>query len=291
LRSILKFACVYGSAWLQFSQRRRATPPLLGYDDPNFRGSWAGRLMSFKITAREMLRGAAFVAGFNGLLTVLRRMRGNTFKVDTDKNLRDRFTEIYDHGLWRMRQDHPSSGGGSTQTAASSVAQALPRILQTTKASRILDIGCGDFTWMQAVSTGATEYVGVDIVRSVIDANIARFSAQNRKFLCLDATTDPLPPADLALCRDVLFHLGFADARSLIRNICQTSGAAWLMATNDPTTFFNANIESGDFRIINLERAPFHFARPAIAIDDSQIMPGRILGVWQVSTLPDWTRG
>jgi hypothetical protein len=63
------------------------------------------------------------------------------------------------------------------------------------------------------------------------------------------------------------------------------------MATNDPTTFFNANIESGDFRIINLERAPFHFARPAIAIDDSQIMPGRILGVWQVSTLPDWTRG
>ena len=74
-----------------------------------------------------------------------------------------------------------------------------------------------------------------------------------------------------ALCREILFHLSFADGLYLLRNLARKE-RRYLIATTDRATFFNADIRSGDFRILNLTKKPFLFPQPDFAIDDAGVM-------------------
>ena len=103
--------------------------------------------------------------------------------------------------------------------------------------------------------------------------------------MTLDATRETLPRADAVLCREVLFHLSFKDIRSVIDNVRQ-SGAVYLIATNDSALKFNADIMSGDFRQLNLRKAPFMFPIPAYSTPDDGVSAGRMLAVWKVDSLP-----
>lgn len=244
--------------------------------------------MSPKVTAREILRATVYTFGLSGLLNAMRRARGNTYSLDTAKDIRGRFSDIYQKGLWKLSAEHPYSGAGSSDASAASVGARLPELMRRFAINSLIDIGCGDLTWMQSVDLGC-DYIGVDVVPSVIASNTATHGSPHRTFLCLDATCDALPAADAALCRDVLFHLSFEDAKALLRNV-QRSGHKFLLATSDPATQFNANIHTGDFRIINLRRAPFRFPAPMYAVADDRITVGRILGMWRVEELPEWTR-
>jgi hypothetical protein len=147
----------------------------------------------------------------------------------------------------------------------------------------LLDIGCGDFTWMQHVDLGA-DYIGIDVVPSVISANENAFGSMTRTFHCIDAVDDPLPTADAVLCREVLFHLSFGDIERLVGNV-RISGARYLIATSDTCTAFNANIRTGDYRLLNLRRRPFRFPRPQVWLPDDSRVGGRGLGVWSLEDI------
>jgi hypothetical protein len=67
---------------------------------------------------------------------------------------------------------------------------------------------------------------------------------------------------------------------------CRLSGAWFLIATSDAAIRYNADIISGDFRLLNLREGPFRFASPVISIPDDRVSPGRSLGVWKISDLP-----
>jgi hypothetical protein len=128
-------------------------------------------------------------------------------------------------------------------------------------------------------------YIGADIVPDVIKSNTALYHTEQRSFEVLDATVDPLPRADTVLCREVLFHLSFRDIGRLTENV-RNSGAIFLVATTDESIVFNADVPSGDFRNINLTRAPFLFPKPAFSIPDNSVAPHRSLAAWKISTLP-----
>ncbi len=83
----------------------------------------------------------------------------------------------------------------------------------------------------------------------------------------------------------MLFHLSFRDIWSFIHNL-RANGILTLIATNDSGTSFNADILSGDFRLLNLTKSPFRFPPPQISISDDEVSAGRVLAVWQVSALP-----
>jgi SAM-dependent methyltransferase len=165
----------------------------------------------------------------------------------------------------------------------------LPELLARLNTKTILDVGCGDFNWMRELELGC-QYIGVDVASCVIEQNIRNYAAANRRFYALDATTDPLPPADTILCRDIFFHLSFADIWALIRNM-RRSGVSTLIATNDAVTEFNADIQSGDFRLINLTKPPFSFPRSELCIPDDEVSAGRVLAVWRLSDLPQHSSG
>ena len=147
-----------------------------------------------------------------------------------------------------------------------------------------LDVGCGDFRSFRDCQFNG-HYIGVDIVGDVIADNLNRYGGKTREFRKLDAVVGPLPEADVVLLREVLFHLSFEDAKKVLRNVT-LSGAKYLIATNDGSIWFNSDISSGDFRILNLLKSPFCLPPPLHKIDDSLVAEGRILATWQVQNLP-----
>jgi SAM-dependent methyltransferase len=229
--------------------------------------------MSLKRTAKEAARHFLYRTGLR---------RGPTHAAAGDR--RERFAAIYEGKVWSYgRDDIPLSGEGSSIAATSVLRSSLPRVLEELGVRRMLDLGCGDFTWMSEVELPC-DYVGVDIVTSVIEANQKAFSSKSREFQLADAVQDHLPQADVVLCREVLFHLSFADAFAALQNILAT-GCTHLMLTSDRETSFNSDIATGDFRLLNLQRRPFSFPDPAGEIEDSAVFRGRFIGIWEASVI------
>ena len=194
----------------------------------------------------------------------------------------ERFARIYEAGVWRLDDPNsPASGWGSSLAATELVRRALPALLERLSAETLLDVGCGDFTWMKDVALSCA-YVGIDIVPSIIAANRDAYGSPRRTFMLCDAVKETLPEADVVLCREVLFHLSFADAIAALKNIF-AGDRRYLITTTDHDTAFNSDIETGDFRLVNLEKRPFRLPPPLFEIGDSAVAKGRRLGVWNMA--------
>ena len=71
------------------------------------------------------------------------------------------------------------------------------------------------------------------------------FSSNRRQFLQMDVTIDPLPHADLILCRDCLVHLSYSNIARALANM-KRSGARWIFTTHFLRINSNTDIEDGD---------------------------------------------
>jgi 2-polyprenyl-3-methyl-5-hydroxy-6-metoxy-1,4-benzoquinol methylase len=241
--------------------------------------------MSLLRTAKEVTRDLIAKAGLSGVHVTVRKLRGENVDHLLRESLSERFTAVYENRVWlNGRAAGSLSGCGSEIENTQSVRTHLAELLNFLGTRSLLDIGCGDFTWMQEVSFPFT-YVGIDIVPGVIAANNASYSSPQRSFQVGDATRDSLPQADTVLCREVLFHLAFADIWRVVKNI-RKSGISYLIATTDNNLKYNADILSGDFRMLNLHRAPFFFPRPTASIPDGSVCADRTLAMWRVADLP-----
>jgi 2-polyprenyl-3-methyl-5-hydroxy-6-metoxy-1,4-benzoquinol methylase len=237
-----------------------------------------------KITIREMLRHGLHTTSLDRLLMRRRVARGIEIDYLFAPDRRQVFEQIYRQGIWLNQNAHGAlSGAGSGLAATVDVRAGLPALLAQLAVRSLVDVGCGDFTWMQHVAL-EVRYTGIDVVQSVIDCNKRLYGSAQREFRCIDAVAEPIPTADAVLCREVLFHLSFADARKLLENV-KTSGARFLIATSDTATSFNSDIRTGDFRLLNLHKRPFRFPAPSFWIPDEAVQAGRSMGVWQVSNI------
>jgi SAM-dependent methyltransferase len=238
-----------------------------------------------RITIREVVRHGLHATALDWLLTKRRVARGLETGYLFAADRRQVFEQIYSRGVWLNNDDKRDSrsGAGSELDATVGIRASLPPVLADLGVRSMVDIGCGDFTWMQYVDLGV-RYIGVDVVRAVVDANRKLYGSVGREFRCLDAVAEPLPAADVALCREVLFHLSFADAKKILENV-KRSGARYLIATTDAATSFNSDIRTGDFRVLNLCRRPFRFPVPVSWISDEAVQVGRGIGVWRTADI------
>lgn len=227
---------------------------------------------------KEVVRHLLYRTGGTEALRLVKRIRGQPTRHLTGGPLEGRFATIYRDRVWSV--DGSASGPGSEASATAAVQTELAHLLRDLDATQVTDIGCGDFGWMQGVS-GAFQYCGVDVVPELIAELSLKYGDANRRFLHLDATHGDLPEGDVALCREVLFHLSFADGLALLDNV-RARGYRHLIATSDSATWFNADIPSGDYRPMNLAARPFWFPEPQRVIRDDRVVPGRILGAWRL---------
>ena len=236
-------------------------------------------------TMKEMARHFIMNSRLCGPRLALRTAMGQDVEHLRLQTLEERFSAIYRKRLWLYGRETGSlSGTGSELENTKSIRSNLPGLLASLRTRTLLDVGCGDFHWMRDLSIDC-QYIGVDVAQKIVDLNVRKYASPRRSFYAIDATKDRLPSADTVLCREVLFHLSFDDIRALIRNL-SASGFSTLIATDDRASFFNADILSGDFRLLNLTRPPFCFPRSDLCIPDDEVSPGRILPVWNISSLP-----
>lgn len=203
-----------------------------------------------------------------------------------DQPAQDVFARIYRENLWGS--DDSRSGSGSDLEQTKWIRRALPQLCRELEIRSMLDIPCGDFHWMKEVDLAGVAYTGGDIVPELVESN-RQFAGEGRQFVKLDLLEDELPQADLVFCRDCLVHLSFADIQTALRNICG-SGAKWLLTTTFPRAGANEEIATGQWRVLNLERAPFCLPAPRRTIvEGCTTGEGRYgdksLGLWPVETI------
>jgi hypothetical protein len=180
----------------------------------------------------------------------------------------ERFTKIYQMDYWRSRESR--SGQGSELAHTEHLRRHLPEIFERFGIGSILDAPCGDFNWMQHVVRGTDiRYVGDDIVRPLIEENQRRHASANVSFVHLDIINNPLPAADLMICRDCLFHLSIADIMAFLANF-DRAAIPYLLTTNHiGADTANSDIETGSFRLLDLFAEPFGLPRaPLFRVED-----------------------
>jgi 2-polyprenyl-3-methyl-5-hydroxy-6-metoxy-1,4-benzoquinol methylase len=237
------------------------------------------RLQTFK----EWTRHGMYRLNLFRYLDIVRRLRGIRVRTGLGDSVEARFQEIYDRGLWSAEEGQESlSGSGSSRAATKGLITALTSGMSVLGCETLLDVGCGDWNWMQH-ETLPIDYLGIDVVESVIARNQQQFASPRVRFEVCNAISEPLPVVDMVLCREVLFHLSFADARRMLLNIAKS--ANYLCATTDIDIRFNSDIPTGDFRPFNLLRPPFRLPQPQALIPDNAVRAGRFLGVWDSAAL------
>ncbi len=192
-------------------------------------------------------------------------------QVFASERIEDRFTEIWRLNVWG--NDQSVSGSGSTLAATVGLREALPRLFEQFGIRSILDAPCGDFGWMNEVLGAfprSLDYTGGDIVVPLVAELQARHGREGVRFMPVDLTRTALPRADILICRDCLFHLSYRDTRAALANFV-ASGIPWLLTTThrNEGAFGNHDIDTGDFRRIDLFSAPYNLPREvAFRFDD-----------------------
>jgi SAM-dependent methyltransferase len=201
------------------------------------------------------------------------------------------FADIYRKNAWGSGESVSGPGSDLLQTRV--VRAVLPELLNRLNVATFLDASCGDFHWMSQIDLGRASYIGADIVPELIAGNQQRYAAPNRQFIHRDITTDPLPQADLVLCRDCLMHLGFAEIAAALRNIHST-GASHFLITTFTGTKRNADIGHGGWWPMNLQLPPFSLPPPLEIYpedppDADAKASGKALALWPRVALAGFT--
>ena len=193
---------------------------------------------------------------------------------------REPFAAIYQQGLWaKDAQGKGTSGYGSTMEFTRLYRVFLQDFLAAHQVRSVVDAGCGDWEFSQAIDWNGISYLGVDIVASVITANQRRFSAPNVRFAVADIVRDELPPADLLLVKDVLQHLSNADITSFL---AQLPRYRHVLIVNDvlpsSLTATTIDIPTGRYRPIDLTQPPFSLpGRKIMAWHDRRSGPAKLV--------------
>jgi hypothetical protein len=202
--------------------------------------------------------------------------------------LQARFERIYSTNLWSDPESRSGVGSGLDSTRV--LRAELPKALRQLEARVLLDVPCGDFTWMEHVDLSGIEYIGGDIVPSIVEANRRVHASKSRRFVDLDLTRDVLPDAEVLLCRDCLVHLSYANIRAVLANVAR-SNIRFLLMTSFPGRRDNYDVADGDWRALDFQAPPFSFPEPRLTIveeceEEGGSYSDKSLLAWVVDDLP-----
>lgn len=195
-----------------------------------------------------------------------------------------KFTEKYIKNSWDGKES--KSGSGSSLKNNELLLENLEEFVVDYQINTIIDCGCGDFNWMKKFKFHLIKsYLGVDIVEPLIHENKKVYETNIIKFEHLNVIDKEINEFDMVICKDVLFHLSFKDALLTIDNF-KKSRSKYLIST----TFYdyvNTNINSGNWRPINLQTEPFLLGDPILLWKNienkTEGWVSKSIGVWKIN--------
>ncbi len=214
---------------------------------------------------------------------ILMSLMSNVFSAHA--TLKDIFTKICENKTWVMYGTESVSGSGSSLEETAVLRKVLPQLFLQFNIKKIIDAPCGDFYWMRHVDFGECDYLGVDIVKQLVEENNKQYSTSTRKFLCANLVEEILPQADLIFCRDCLVHLSLQDCLTVLRNF-KKSGARYLLTTNFFNVTHNNDTICPQWRTLNLMKPPFNFPEPLFILNEKCKYDGnKTSALWDLQKL------
>lgn len=162
------------------------------------------------------------------------------------------FSEIYDKNLW-----NGGSGPGSNPASNTEYMSLLEGFLTEKKINSVVDAGCGDWQFSKLINWKNINYKGYDVVESVINENLIKYSTKTISFELYNGDPSLLPSADLLIMKDVLQHLPFSDISKFILNFQKYRYCLITNCINPRGETFNRDIEIGKRTDLDLRLEPF----------------------------------
>ena len=175
------------------------------------------------------------------------------------------------------------SGAGSTMDVTKKTREIIETIVNQFKIASMLDMPCGDFTWMPLVLEKLPKdfkYLGGDIVPFLIERNRKNYPQYD--FKVMDFVNSGLPKFDLIFCRDALQHLSIAEIKEALENFSK-SGSKYLLTTihlRYPRWKNKRDCRTGSCRDRNLIIEPFNLDDPIVIF--SEEYSHKFLGLWKL---------
>ena len=196
-----------------------------------------------------------------------------------DTGRQSTFEHVYASAAWTHGDANvPLSGSGSTIEGTSSTRAAIMRVISEHKIRSLVDIPCGDLTWMPQLFPRFREnnvtYTGIDIVPSLIEKHRTRYP--HLRFQQLDYAKNELPvEAELIFNREALQHINFYDVFLALHHFSLTRKGRYLLTTSyeyEENNNFNW-VDGATNTIIQLDKSPY-FLTPEAIYEDGR--PGGI---------------
>ena len=178
------------------------------------------------------------------------------------------FFLIYKSNHWnkykKINEDNflvsgPGSIPGNNQT--NNIINNLDIFIKKNNIKNILDMPCGDFSWMQDLVKKNIDinYTGYDIVKDIIVRNNKKYSSNKINFFCRDIVNEKtFDNFDLIFIRDFFIHIDNESINRILINI-KNSKIKFLACSNNNSVSFNNDVVAiGAHRKINLTIKPFY---------------------------------
>jgi SAM-dependent methyltransferase len=163
-------------------------------------------------------------------------------------SVQDAFERIYAEAKWGAAPDGSSfwSGNGSKADQSAAYENYVVELLaRFPHLSSIVDIGCGDFQVSGRILRRASrpvDYLGLDVVRGLIDHHTAAHAAPGIRFAVCNAVEEPLPRGDLGITRQILQHLSNEQVKTILYKASK-SFKALLVVESLPLSMKAANLD------------------------------------------------
>jgi SAM-dependent methyltransferase len=192
----------------------------------------------------------AWRRGFVGVRAVAPAPLKEFYRYFVPRTMRESFRDIYLLDAWG-----DGSGKGSTPENTRPYREFLQAFMAQHDIRSVVDLGCGDWRFSRLIDWSGIDYLGIDAVPEVI-ANNQRMHGDRARFLCRDFSRGDLPPADLALVKDVLQHWPHDAIHALVERL---RSYPYVLITNCSyeNGHLNEQIGMGGFRPLDLTREPF----------------------------------
>ena len=205
-----------------------------------------------------------YISKFSNFFFSKEKIRKNTFK------------HIYLSNHWqnyfKLDLQKSRSGPGSNLNYTSDMSRELEKFFAEKNIKTILDIGCGDFIWMNLLLNkyyNYDKYLGLDIVDELIKNNNLKYSNDKISFKTFDLVKDEIPKGfDIILIRDVFIHLKNEQIVNFL-NLLKNLDIKFFGVTSTPSLKKNNELKAvGRYRDINIEIEPFNLQNFLHKIDE-----------------------
>ena len=162
--------------------------------------------------------------------------------------------------LYEGPESHWGNGSGPGSSAVHTVEyQAfVSRFIYLNNVRTVTDIGCGDWQFSKFINFADAQYLGLDVVESVIERNNALHGREGVRFKTMPTDLSDIIPADLLLMKDVLQHIPNAAIARFRRDVFPKF--KFCLITNSfqkLDTASNIDVETGSFRCLDLVAPPY----------------------------------